>query len=105
VQSLTHEAVALPGLLQPGCERRRAAVALRNTTRNAPEALKPCQEIDAAESRADHVMRAAIARRCREAADTRQRIKPKGIFELLESATDKCQDVADVMERLILENA
>jgi predicted phosphate transport protein (TIGR00153 family) len=105
VQQLTHEAVELAGLLQNCCERMQSAVALLNNMRNAPEALKICREIDTMESRADHVMRAAISRLFREEADTRQLIKLKAIYELLESATDKCQDVANVIESLILENA
>lgn len=105
VQSLTDEAVELAGLLQNCCERMQSAVALLNNMKNAPEALKICREIDTAESRADAVMRAAISRLFREEADTRQLIKLKAIYELLESATDKCQDVANVIESLILENA
>jgi predicted phosphate transport protein (TIGR00153 family) len=105
VQTLTPEAVELAALLQNCCERMQSAVALLNNMKNAPEALKICQEIDQAESRADQVMRAAISRLFREESDTRQLIKLKAIYELLEAATDKCQDVANVIESLILENA
>ena len=105
VQTLTTEAVQLSALLQHCCERMQAAVALLNNMRNAPEALKLCREIDAAESEADRMMRTAISRLFREEQDTRQLIKLKAIYELLESATDKCQDVANVIESLILENA
>lgn len=105
VQTLTVEAVQLGSLLQHCCERMQAAVALLGNMRNAPEALKICREIDQAESDADKVMRAAISRLFREEQDTRQLIKLKAIYELLEAATDKCQDVANVIESLILENA
>jgi uncharacterized protein len=105
VQTLTGEAVELASLLQHCCERMQSAVALLSNMKNAPESLKLCQEIDRAESRADQVMRTAISRLFREEADTRQLIKLKAIYELLESATDKCQDVANVIESLILENA
>jgi predicted phosphate transport protein (TIGR00153 family) len=105
VQTLTPEAVELAALLQNCCERMQSAVALLSNMKNAPAALKICQEIDQAESRADQVMRAAISRLFREESDTRQLIKLKAIYELLEAATDKCQDVANVIESLILENA
>jgi len=105
VQTLTPEAVELAVLLQNCCERMQSAVALLSNMKNAPAALKICQEIDQAESRADQVMRAAISRLFREESDTRQLIKLKAIYELLEAATDKCQDVANVIESLILENA
>ncbi|MEN9705653.1 MAG: hypothetical protein RLZZ393_1532 [Pseudomonadota bacterium] len=105
VQSVTPEAVELAVLLQHCCERMQSAVALLNSMKNAPAALKICHEIDQAESRADQVMRAAISRLFREESDTRQLIKLKAVYELLEAATDKCQDVANVIESLILENA
>ena len=35
----------------------------------------------------------------------RQLIKLKAVYEALESATDKCQDVANVIESVVLENA
>jgi uncharacterized protein Yka (UPF0111/DUF47 family) len=57
------------------------------------------------ESQADRVMRSAISRLFREEADIRQLIKLKAIYELLEAATDKCQDVANLIENIILQNA
>ena len=73
--------------------------------KNAPEILRLCREIDTMESRADRVMRSAISTLFREEADIRQLIKLKAIYELLEEATDRCQDVADVIESVILQNA
>jgi predicted phosphate transport protein (TIGR00153 family) len=105
VQTVTIHAVELAQLLQNGCERMQSAVALLNNMKNAPEILKLCQEIDTMESRADRVMRNAISTLFREEADIRQVIKLKAIYELLETATDRCQDVADVIESVILQNA
>jgi uncharacterized protein len=105
VQSITSHAVELAQLLQNGCERMQSAVALLNNMKNAPEILKLCREIDTMESRADRVMRSAISTLFREEADTRQLIKLKAVYELLEEATDRCQDVADVIESVILQNA
>jgi uncharacterized protein len=105
VQTVTSHAVELAQLLQNGCERMQSAVALLNNMKNAPEILKLCQEIDTMESRADRVMRNAISTLFRDEADIRQVIKLKAIYELLETATDRCQDVADVIESVILQNA
>jgi predicted phosphate transport protein (TIGR00153 family) len=105
VQSVTTHAVELAQLLQNGCERMQSAVALLSNMKNAPEILKLCQEIDTMESRADRVMRNAISTLFRDEADIRQVIKLKAIYELLETATDRCQDVADVIESVILQNA
>lgn len=71
----------------------------------APAILQICQEIDQLESEADRVMRTAISELFRNEHDVRQLIKLKAVYELLESATDKCQDIVNVIESVMLENA
>lgn len=105
VQHVTEPAIELAGLLQACCLRLQSAVALLNNMRNAPEALKLCREIDNLESQADRVMRAAISKLFRDEPDIRQVIKLKAIYEMLEAATDKCQDVANLIENITLQNA
>ena len=105
VHEVTTHAVELALLLQNGCERLQAAVALLSSMKNAAEILRLCREIDTMESRADRVMRTAISTLFRSEADIRQVIKLKAIYELLETATDRCQDVADVIEGVVLQNA
>ncbi|HYP79281.1 MAG TPA: DUF47 family protein [Steroidobacteraceae bacterium] len=105
VQEVTAYAVELALLLQNGCERLQSAMLLLNNLKNAPEILRLCREIDTMESRADRVMRTAISTLFRTESDIRQVIKLKAIYELLENATDRCQDVADVLEGVILQNA
>jgi predicted phosphate transport protein (TIGR00153 family) len=105
VHEVTTYAVELALLLQNGCERLQAAVALLSSMKNAAEILRLCREIDTMESRADRVMRTAISTLFRSESDIRQLIKLKAIYELLETATDRCQDVADVIEGVVLQNA
>lgn len=105
VQRITPEAIELAVLLQHCCERLQSAMALLSNMRNAPEALKLCREIDSMESQADRVMRSAISGLFRNEPDIRQVIKLKAIYELLEAATDKCQDVGNLIESVILQNA
>lgn len=105
VQQVTEPAIELAGLLQACCLRLQSAVALLNNMRNAPEALKLCREIDNLESQADRVMSAAISKLFRDEPDIRQVIKLKAIYEMLEAATDKCQDVANLIENITLQNA
>jgi predicted phosphate transport protein (TIGR00153 family) len=105
VQALTAEAAQLASLLQRCCVRVQSAVALLNSMNNGPETMKLCAEIDTMESEADHVMRTAISSLFRDEADVRQLIKLKAIYELLESATDKCQDVANIIESVVIENS
>jgi len=105
IQKVTPEATQLAELVLRCAERVQSAVGLMASMADAPAILKLCQEIDKLESEADKVMRAAISELFRNETDTRQLIKLKAVYELLESATDKCQDVANVIESVVLENA
>jgi predicted phosphate transport protein (TIGR00153 family) len=105
IQKVTPEATQLAELVLRCSERVQSAVGFMASMADAPVILKICQEIDRLESEADKVMRSAISRLFREEADVRQVIKMKAVYEALESATDKCQDVANVIESVVLENA
>jgi uncharacterized protein len=105
VKQVTSHAVELAQLLREGCENLRTAIGKLDNMRNAPEIRKLCRDVDTMESRADRVMRNAISTLFREESDIRQVIKLKAIYELLELATDRCQDVADILESVILQNA
>ena len=105
IQKITPEATQLAELLLRCAERVQSAVGLMASMADAPAILKICQEIDKLESEADKVMRGAISELFRNETDTRQLIKLKAVYESLESATDKCQDVANVIESVVLENA
>ena len=72
---------------------------------NVDAILKLSKEIDRLESDADRVMRSAMSKLFRDEADVRQLIKMKAIYELLENVTDKCEDVANVIEGVVVENA
>ena len=104
VHVLTPEVSHLADLMRVCCLRVAAAVTQLSSMDNGPAILKICQEIDALESDADRVMRGAISKLFREEQDTRQLVKLKAVYELIELTTDKCQDVALVIEGVVLEN-
>lgn len=105
IRSVTPEACQLAEICQACCEKVKAVVALLPDMENGQTILKICQEIDALESDADRVMRAAISSLFRNEPDVRQLIKLKAIYELLESVTDRCEDVANIVEGIVLENS
>lgn len=105
IRRITPEASQLASLSQMCCERVRSAVAMLDDMENAEAILKTCREIDQLESDADRVMRSAMSKLFRDEADVRQVIKLKAIYELLEAITDKCEDVALVIQGVVLENA
>ena len=57
------------------------------------------------ESDADRVMRSALSKLFREESDLKQVMKLRVIYDLLESVTDRCEDVANVVEGIVLENS
>ena len=105
IKQITPEAKRLAELCLSCCEKVRAAVGLLHNMDNARESLGLCAEIDRLESDADHVMRAAMSKLFREEPDVRNLIKLKAIYEILESVTDRCEDVANILEGIIVENA
>ncbi len=105
IKQITAEAKRLAELCLACCEKVRACVGLLHNMDNAREILGICAEIDRLESDADHVMRAAMSKLFREEPDVRNLIKLKAIYEILESVTDRCEDVANIIEGIIVENA
>lgn len=108
VRHMTEEITRLTDLSVKCCERVRDAVGMLAKIADpatAEAALKTCEEIDRLESDADRVMRSAMSKLFREEPDVREVIKLKAIYELLETITDKCEDVANVIEGIILENS
>jgi predicted phosphate transport protein (TIGR00153 family) len=81
-----------------------AASGLREMSR--PETIfEHCVEINRQENVADKILRTALARLFREEKDPVVVIKWKELYETLESATDRCEDVANIIEGVVLENS
>ena len=108
VRHMTDDILRLTDLSVKCCERLKDAVGLIGKVRDAATAeatLKTCEEIDRLESDADRVMRSAMSRLFREEPDVRELIKLKAVYELMETITDKCEDVANLIEGVVLENS
>ncbi|MCI0349461.1 MAG: DUF47 family protein [Acidobacteriales bacterium] len=67
--------------------------------------LKYCVEINRLENEADRVARDAIARLFEVEKDPIALIKLKELYEVLETATDKAEDAANVLETVVLKSA
>ena len=104
VRAVTPEAQRLADICVACTEKVRDAVAKLESMDNADAILKLCAEIDRLEADADYVMRSAMAKLFREEPDAKEIIKQKEIYQLLESVTDKCEDIANLIEGIVLEN-
>lgn len=67
--------------------------------------LKGCVEINRLENLADRVYRSAIAELFDASTDMAHIIKWREIYAHMESATDRCEDVADVLEGVAIKHA
>ena len=108
VNTVTPEIISLVDLSLKSCERVKYAISLLNAISDhhtAEAALKTCEEIDRLESDADRVLRSAMSQLFRADIEVREIIKLKAIYELLETITDRCEDVANLIEGIVLENS
>jgi predicted phosphate transport protein (TIGR00153 family) len=105
VRTVTPDAQKLADINTTCTMKVKEAVAKLETMEHAQDILKLCSEIDRLESEADFVFRSALAKLFREESDAKQILKLKEVYQLLESITDKCEDVANVIEGIVLENA
>ena len=105
IRAVTPDAARLAEICVGCAEKGKAAVELLPNMQNAPKILEVCGEIDRLESEADHVMRTAMAKLFRDEPDVRQLIKLRTVYELLEEMTDRCEDAANIIEGMVLENA
>ncbi|MGZ8316537.1 MAG: DUF47 domain-containing protein [Telluria sp.] len=105
LKAVTPEAKRLAELALSCTEKVKDAVALLHNMDNSRQIVSICEEIDRLESDADHVMRAAMSKLFRDEPDVRNLIKMKAIYEILETVTDRCEDVANIIEGIIVENA
>ncbi len=90
VQAATEVERAMPNL------RRRAEL---------KQVFERCVEINRLENMADRVYRSAMGELFENTTDMADVIKWREIYECMESATDRCEDVANVLEGVALKHA
>ena len=105
ISKVTVETGQLADICLESTEKVKLAVVQLSDMKNAKSILECCKQIDRLESDADNVMRGAMAKLFREEPDVKQLFKMKEIYQLLESVTDRCQDVANIIEGIVIENA
>jgi predicted phosphate transport protein (TIGR00153 family) len=72
---------------------------------NREKLLKRCMEINRLENEGDSIYRAALAELFSDSTDTASLIKWREIYEHMETAIDRCEDVANVLEGVALKYA
>ncbi len=91
-------------IVQAASEVEKSVPQLRHRS-ELKQILERCVEINRLENMADRVFRSAMAELFGDAVDIAQVIKWREIYEQMEGATDRCEDVADVLEGVALKHA
>jgi predicted phosphate transport protein (TIGR00153 family) len=105
IVDMTKEAADLARVLLASSERVLEAVAGFRDLKRSEIILEKCVEINRLENEADALLRGALARLFRDEQNPITIMKWKEIYELLETATDRCEDVANIIEGVVLENS
>lgn len=87
------------------CEAVRDAVSKLGNKKEYQKILDDCKTIHQLEFEADGIFRAARAELFDNTLDMAFVIKWHEIYQLMEDATDRCEDVSNVLEEVVLKNA
>jgi uncharacterized protein len=79
--------------------------AMANLQRKTDAVLEDCVEVNRLENEADSIARTAIAALFDNEKDPIALIKLKELYEVLETATDKAEDAANVLEGVVVKSA
>jgi uncharacterized protein Yka (UPF0111/DUF47 family) len=103
IATVTPHAIELGRILVRGAEETAVGVALLRDLSNSEAIIRQCAKINQLENDADQVMRDALNDLfdggAREPVEI---IKWKDLYEHLEVATDKCEDVANILETVLV---
>jgi predicted phosphate transport protein (TIGR00153 family) len=105
IKETTAEAKELAEVLVKATHQVKIAVTGLRTLKDPTNVLTACVEINRLENEADSVLRRAMARLFRESTDPIELIRWKDVYEFLEGSSDRCEDVANIVEGIVLEHA
>ena len=92
-------------LIVQGCENIKIAVAELKDMKNMRQITDALVRINSIENQADDVFDYSIERLFATENDAKEVIKKREIYQVMEIATDKCEDAANVIESIIVKYA
>jgi uncharacterized protein len=95
----------LVGIAKEATTKLAAGIKLLRDLKSGEQLLGICAELRDLETRSDEISRDVVARLFDDARDAIVLLKWKEIYETLELITDRSNDLADVLENIVLDNA
>jgi uncharacterized protein Yka (UPF0111/DUF47 family) len=95
----------LADLIHQGCKDIHKGISELRDLKNIRNVTDSCVRINSMENQADYVFDMAVAELFKNETNAIELFKNKEVLNALERATDKCEDVANVMETIIVKNA
>ena len=92
-------------LIVQGCEYIHSAVSELRNMKNLRQITEALVKINSIENQADDVFDMSIERLFATEPDAKEVIKKREIYQVMEIATDKCEDAANVIESIIVKYA
>jgi predicted phosphate transport protein (TIGR00153 family) len=105
LREMTPEVRELAAVLVRATEAVARAIAGLRDLKRPQSLLDHCIEVNRLENEGDEILRNAVATLFRDGADPLLVMKWKEVYEALENATDRCEDVANIIEGVVLEHA
>ncbi|HEX9831078.1 MAG TPA: DUF47 family protein [Thermodesulfobacteriota bacterium] len=105
IRTSTPEAIDLVNILGKAIEQVAKGVRGLRDLKNSRSILDICIEINRLENEGDRIYRTALSVLFNSPSDPIEIIKWKDVYETLEDAIDRCEDIANVLEGIVLENA
>jgi uncharacterized protein Yka (UPF0111/DUF47 family) len=103
--TMTSDVRDLADVLHRSATQVEQAVRGLRQLKDPQQTLKLCIDINRLENEADAILRRSVARLFKDEKDPITVIKWKEIYENLEMASDRCEDVANIIEGTILEHS
>jgi predicted phosphate transport protein (TIGR00153 family) len=106
IQEITPEAIKFAEVLKKAGEILKHSITSMRNIKDYKEIVKHCIEIHTLENEGDKLLQEAMMNLFeKEKDDPIKVIKWKEIYQDLESATDRCEDVANIIEGIVLKYA
>lgn len=104
IATSTPELKKITSIIVQSAEAIQKALSLLSDLKHSRQILDACVEINRLENEADTVAQLAIGRLFNDSKDPIEVMKWKEIYDFVEGATDRCEDVANTLEAIVIKS-